>query len=651
MHNPELSQPVPRRLLLKSTAAAAGVAAFGGTAAWSVVNAPPAAAAPGGNFYAQQAAFVEHRFGMFMHFNMATFSDEEWATGGLDPKKFNPTQLDCAQWAAAAKSAGMTISVLTTKHHDGFCLWPTKTTAHNVMNSSVPKDVIRLYVDAFRDQDISPCFYFSVWDRTQGVATGSISRADIDYTKAQLTELLSDYGEIQAIVIDGWAWQMGHQQMPYDEIRAHIKGLQPNIVIIDLNGVNEPWQTDAIFFEEPKGIWAPPTNTFASCQSVNIVNTGWFWHPPGSTRGSTADSPTRTVSNIVNDHIKVLEKRYCSFLLNCMPNNKGLFDANILATLKAVGTRWQPDTTRPPLPAQPDVLLYPVTPVAATATSGVAANAIDGKVDWAQFARESRWQSGTPLPQSVTMDLGAVWSNIDAVTYLPRQDRANVRDTPITTGNITGYRVLTSTNGTSFTEAARGAWAGTSALKYARFAAVSARYVRLEATATVGGGAAIVNELDCGGIAARPARGPVPPVSVYKLVNRRSGLVIGVNAGSAASAATIVQQRDTGSAFQRWQLVDAGSGYTKLVNRGSGLVLDVTGKSTADGAAVIQYRDTGGTNQHWLVVTGTDGYTKLTNRNSGKVLDVTGGSVAEGAAVTQWTDRGGANQQWQVVAG
>jgi hypothetical protein len=145
--------------------------------------------------------------------------------------------------------------------------------------------------------------------------------------------------------------------------------------------------------------------------------------------------------------------------------------------------------------------------------------------------------------------------------------------------------------------------------------------------------------------------GPAPtdPVgATYRMVNRASGKVIGVTGGSTAGGATVVQQTDNGSAGQRWQLVDAGSGYTKVVNRGSGLLLDISAKSVADGAAAIQYRDTGGPNQHWQVV--VDGsYRTLVNRNSGKVLDVTGGSAADGTAVIQWTGNGGANQQWTLV--
>ncbi|HLL66892.1 MAG TPA: RICIN domain-containing protein [Micromonosporaceae bacterium] len=681
-----LRGPVQRRTVLKGAAAAAAVA--GGTA-WAVSNAPSALAAPMGNMYEQQRQFVEWRFGMFIHFNMATFTDEEWAsagppTGPVRAAQFKPTALDVKGWADAAASAKMQWAALTTKHHDGFCLWPTKTTPHNVSNGTgVDKDgkrvvdVVRLYVDEFRAAGVQPCFYFSIWDKTAGIDEKGITRADIDFTKAQLTELLGGtYGVIPVLIIDGWAWKMGHHAMPYSEIRAHIKSLNPNILIIDHNGQTEMWEQDAIYFEEPKGIWCPPNNTYASCQGQNIVNSGWFWHPPNSVNGrrDTAATPTRSVADIVS-HIKTLEARYCSFLLNCMPNNKGTFDAHILATLAATGRAWSPNTSRPPLPAQPDSLLYPVTPVAATASSNgslgapapnpsrpsTAFNAIDGKVDWAQFARESWWQSTGSLPQSVTMDLGAVWSNIDTVTYLPRQDRAVAADPARTTGNITGYRVLTSTNGTTFTEAARGTWPSTKSLKYARFAARNARYVRLEATGTVGGGPAIINELNCGGIDARPIQGgttptspvtPVPttpggnPTGTVKIINRNSGKALTI----AADGQTVVQTTDTGAANQRFQVVDLGTGYSKLVNPATGKALDVFARSLLDGGVVSVWTDNGGNNQQWTITDLGGGYRKLVNRNSGKALDVANRSLLDNGAVIQWTDNGGNNQQWTFVA-
>jgi alpha-L-fucosidase 2 len=145
-------------------------------------------------------------------------------------------------------------------------------------------------------------------------------------------------------------------------------------------------------------------------------------------------------------------------------------------------------------------------------------------------------------------------------------------------------------------------------------------------------------------------RGTPAPSGYVKLVNRNSGKVLGVQNGSLADAAAIVQQTDTGATGQNWQVVDVGGGYVKLVNRNSGKVVDVNGGSTADGATVIQYRDHGGANQQWQLLT-TGGYTRLRNRNSGKVLDVYQMSTADGAAIVQWADNGGANQQWAMPAG
>ena len=99
---------------------------------------------------ALQQAFLDLRFGMFIHLNMATFEEREWGDPTLSPKLFDPKHLDTDQWAHAAKSANMGYACFTTKHHDGFCLWPTKTGSANIMQSSYPHDVVRRYVDSFR---------------------------------------------------------------------------------------------------------------------------------------------------------------------------------------------------------------------------------------------------------------------------------------------------------------------------------------------------------------------------------------------------------------------------------------------------------------------------------------------------------------------
>jgi hypothetical protein len=189
-----------RRLLVCAAALAAGICTL------------TSAAAPAQTLQELQAQRVDWRFGMYIHFNMNTFYPG-WANDRVDPKMFNPTKLDCTQWAAAAKSAGMKFAALTTKHHDGFALWPSKQTPPNgkapytIAQSSVPtRDVVKEYVDAFRAAGIAPGLYFSLWDVANGIG-GSYSTTDTinwdavkGYVLGQLTEFLSNYGEIPLLI-------------------------------------------------------------------------------------------------------------------------------------------------------------------------------------------------------------------------------------------------------------------------------------------------------------------------------------------------------------------------------------------------------------------------------------------------------------------
>src|ERR1700682_4266674 len=97
-----------------------------------------------------QQRFIDLRFGMFVHFNIATFQDREWGDPTSPAEQFNPTNLDTDQWAAAAKSANMTWGCLTAKHHDGVCLCPTATKSTSIRQSGYKTDIVRAYVDSFR---------------------------------------------------------------------------------------------------------------------------------------------------------------------------------------------------------------------------------------------------------------------------------------------------------------------------------------------------------------------------------------------------------------------------------------------------------------------------------------------------------------------
>jgi alpha-L-fucosidase len=115
-----------------------------------------------------QLRWQRDELAMFLHFGVNTFMDREWGDGREDPRVFAPTSLDARQWARVARDAGFRAMILTAKHHDGFCLWPTSTTQHSVTSSPFRGgngDVVREFVDACRAFHLRPGLYLSPWDR------------------------------------------------------------------------------------------------------------------------------------------------------------------------------------------------------------------------------------------------------------------------------------------------------------------------------------------------------------------------------------------------------------------------------------------------------------------------------------------------------
>lgn len=436
-----------------------------------------------------QREYIDLRFGMFIHFGILTYTGS-WSQANLPIQMFNPTNLNPAQWADAAVAAKMKYAVLTAKHHDGFALWNTSVSTFDVGNIAWRDgqgDVVRDYVDAFRAKGLLPGLYYSVWDNTQGIGNGPITRAQIDYVKRQLTELLTNYGPIPIIVFDGWSWKMGHRAVPYQEIRELVKSLQPNCLMLDHTHLMSPWNADVAAIEEPKGAFVPADNTFPATQGQKINATGgndWFWAPD---LGSLM-----SVSDIVAGHLALLEPRYTNFLLNCPPNRDGLMPAELVSRLSEVGRAWSPNTARAPLPAQGPQNERPYTPAGATSTSGTAANAIDGQNDWGYY---TVWESSGALPQSITIDLGARRPDVGILTYVPRYV---ANQGPQLDGAVTAYRILVSTDGTTFDVVGSGSWPLNGKMKVATFGPVAASHVRFEATEAMGGKAA-ATEITVGG--------------------------------------------------------------------------------------------------------------------------------------------------------
>ena len=151
-----------------------------------------------------QLAWQRDELALFLHFGVNTFTDREWGDGTESPTIFNPANLDARQWARAAKAGGFRAMILTAKHHDGFCLWPTKTTSHSVASSPFRGgrgNVVREFVDACRAEDLKPGLYLSPWDRHE--PRYGDSPAYNDFYRDQLTELLTGYGRIDEVWFDG----------------------------------------------------------------------------------------------------------------------------------------------------------------------------------------------------------------------------------------------------------------------------------------------------------------------------------------------------------------------------------------------------------------------------------------------------------------
>ena len=148
----------------------------------------------------EQVSWQQDEVWAFVHFGPNTFTDSEWGYGDADPSVFQPSRLDCEQWARTFVQAGIRGVIITAKHHDGFCLWPSRYTDYSVAASPYKGDVVGELAAACKKYGLKFGVYLSPWDRHQA-SYGTPEY--VEYYKNQLRELLTDYAPVSEVWLDG----------------------------------------------------------------------------------------------------------------------------------------------------------------------------------------------------------------------------------------------------------------------------------------------------------------------------------------------------------------------------------------------------------------------------------------------------------------
>ncbi|MBQ9119296.1 MAG: alpha-L-fucosidase [Lachnospiraceae bacterium] len=323
----------------------------------------------------RQVEFQSLEFYAFVHFTINTFTGQEWGDGTENPAIFDPQKLDAEQWVTAIKAAGMRGLILTCKHHDGFCLWPSRYTKHTIAASPYRNgqgDIVREVSEACRRHGIRFGIYLSPWDRhEESYGTGA---AYDDYFVNQLTELLTNYGDIFCVWLDGACGEgKNGKKQYYDWERYYevIRRLQPG-ACINVCGPDIRWcgneagdtrpsewsvvplrtkdtekiaaksqQEDSEQFRQRKicawdwdlgsrEILAQENDLIWYPAEVNTsIRPGWFYHPEEDDKVRSLEELIHIYQNSVGGN--------ATFLLNIPPTTEGLFHENDVRRLQELG--------------------------------------------------------------------------------------------------------------------------------------------------------------------------------------------------------------------------------------------------------------------------------------------------------------------------
>ena len=261
----------------------------------------------------------------FVHFGLNTFNDREWGYGDSDPKTFNPAKLDCEQWVKTFVESGMKGVILTAKHHDGFCLWPTQLTEYCIRNTPYKNgqgDIVRELSDACKKYGIKFAVYLSPWDRHQA---NYGTPEYVDYFYKQLHELLTNYGDVFEIWFDGAnggdGWYGGAKDSrtidrktyyQYDRAYEMIDKYQPQAVVFSDGGPGCRWvgnengfagATNWSFLRAGEVYPGYPKyrelqyghadgNQWVAAECDVSIRPGWFYHPEEDNRVKTVEQLT-----------------------------------------------------------------------------------------------------------------------------------------------------------------------------------------------------------------------------------------------------------------------------------------------------------------------------------------------------------------------
>jgi alpha-L-fucosidase len=306
----------------------------------------------------RQLAWHDMEYYMFVHFTVNTFTDKEWGYGDEKETVFNPSQLDCRQWAKVAKEAGMKGIILTAKHHDGFCLWPSQYTEHSVKNSPWKDgkgDVLRELRQACDESGLKLGVYLSPWDRNSAVYG---TPEYLTYYRNQLRELLTNYGNIFEVWFDGANGGDGYyggaretrkidNKTYYDWPATHkiVRELQPSAVMFSDAGPDVRWvgnesgmgsltnwcllKRDEMYpggnFASILGEGNEDGNYWVPAEVDVSIRPGWFYH-------QSQDSLVRSPENLMELYYSSVG-RNSNLLLNVPPDRRGLLNERDVKSL------------------------------------------------------------------------------------------------------------------------------------------------------------------------------------------------------------------------------------------------------------------------------------------------------------------------------